>query len=463
MVHACNRDKCPTANINGPKMNCIECDKQIFVKCYGRCSDDGFFTFELPAGAIVVETQCLKQIKIKCATCQLANNNVNARPVSSTNTSEQSSSLSNPIPTPIRHKDAPKQSRQLPITGCLPSDKIDKIYDMISDVRRTVDRVVDNVIVHRTESKEYSQTIEEKINQATALIKSSATHSSSAINVNPLSYSSVVGSSNINSNSSFPSLATPNRLKRRRIEGASARPQGTPQTATPKSTLKGRTTLSGTSTDHGLTAPIKKTLSSRKVSPTSHLVRSLYLRNFATSVTVGTISELIKNKLPGISDNEFNVRILVKKDQPLDELSFVSFRLMCTEDLYPKCSDPSMWPHFAEIGEWLEQPREKRRLTTKASTPQSSNQTNVQQTATSNSNTVGSIAAVSPADTAGVLSAASTTDELILNLSMTKNSSHDMDFEQLTDTTTSHQGLLSPIAPEKPHLVKFDVPPAHSH
>ena len=61
--------------------------------------------------------------------------------------------------------------------------------------------------------------------------------------------------------------------------------------------------------------------------------------------------------------------------QPLEDLTFVSFRLMCTEELHPKCSEPSIWPDFAQIGDWLEKPREKQKSTATVDADKVSTQT----------------------------------------------------------------------------------------
>lgn len=35
MVHKCDRDSCPTVNVNGPKTKCVKCLNPCFLKCFG--------------------------------------------------------------------------------------------------------------------------------------------------------------------------------------------------------------------------------------------------------------------------------------------------------------------------------------------------------------------------------------------------------------------------------------------
>lgn len=82
--------------------------------------------------------------------------------------------------------------------------------------------------------------------------------------------------------------------------------------------------------------------------------RSLYISKLKPSVTEQSVIAYLKENVPGINDDLFALRLLVKKDQELDKLSFVSFRLNCNEDLFGKLSDPSFWPAHVMIGEFVE-------------------------------------------------------------------------------------------------------------
>lgn len=72
--------------------------------------------------------------------------------------------------------------------------------------------------------------------------------------------------------------------------------------------------------------------------------------------TVINISDYINEKIPHIAADDFAVRLLVKKDQQLDKLTFVSFRILCTDILYNKLKDPDFWPLGIRIGDFIEKP-----------------------------------------------------------------------------------------------------------
>lgn len=52
--------------------------------------------------------------------------------------------------------------------------------------------------------------------------------------------------------------------------------------------------------------------------------------------------------------------MLVKKDQAIDQLSFISFRLRCTAEYYATFKDSSFWTRHVMIGEFMEQKKKPR-------------------------------------------------------------------------------------------------------
>ena len=263
-----------------------------------------------------------------------------------------------------------KATRQTSITGYTSSDRLDKLHEAVANVQKSLGQVIANVDANRKDTKRYTDKIVTQIAESTTQISSALSSSSNvsskstpASTLTPTAFkptfAKVVGIFNAGSPRSFPPLnsRTPKRM---RYDDSSSRPSS--RDTTPKSSSNVRQTVSGTSTDHGLTAPIRNSQKPQRQSHTSKFTKSLYLRNFAPTVTVEIISSMIKRKIVNADDSNFSVRLLVKKDQQLDDLTFVSFRLMCTEEIFPKCSDPAIWPDFAEIGEWIERPRKTRRV-----------------------------------------------------------------------------------------------------
>lgn len=76
----------------------------------------------------------------------------------------------------------------------------------------------------------------------------------------------------------------------------------------------------------------------------SHLTKSIYISRLETTVTSDKIMKYIKNKLPELNETDIALRMLVKKGQVLDELTFSSYRLHCTEENCSTFLDSSFWP-----------------------------------------------------------------------------------------------------------------------
>lgn len=74
-------------------------------------------------------------------------------------------------------------------------------------------------------------------------------------------------------------------------------------------------------------------------------------------MTIESLTDFVKSKMPEVVERDFTLRMLVKKDQQLDTLNFLSFRLSCTDDIHKKVNDGEFWPKGIMIGEFIERPR----------------------------------------------------------------------------------------------------------
>lgn len=159
---------------------------------------------------------------------------------------------------------------------------------------------------------------------------------------NPVSYAAVARRKT--ESSSFPSINSPNKRPRIEIE-----------TPPKKSLFKRHELKSGMASivDHGLGDGVAVN-KLKSVSPYAHLTKSIYISRLQTSVTANDIAKYIKTKVPELNENDVLLRMLVKKEQQLEALTFISFRLSCTEELYVKLIDSSFWPHHVMIGEFIE-------------------------------------------------------------------------------------------------------------
>lgn len=121
--------------------------------------------------------------------------------------------------------------------------------------------------------------------------------------------------------------------------------------ATPKRTKITRESdlLSGTNASDELgNAVVIKTTTKYQQLP-----KAIYVSRLQTSVDVNKMSSYISKQLPDIKKEDFSLRLLVKADQKLEDLNFVSFRLSCTNELYDLLSKPDFWPKHVFIGEFI--------------------------------------------------------------------------------------------------------------
>lgn len=127
-----------------------------------------------------------------------------------------------------------------------------------------------------------------------------------------------------------------------------------------KLALKKRQLTAGKSIKQGLGAPVE--IQPRKPATVQRtpLNKSVYVSRIDPSVTTDNLVEYIKNELPNVNIKHFLPRLLVKKDQNLEELTYVSFRLQCTEALYDAFISPDFWPNHVKIGEFIEKQSDKR-------------------------------------------------------------------------------------------------------
>lgn len=133
-----------------------------------------------------------------------------------------------------------------------------------------------------------------------------------------------------------------------------------------KLALKNRTLVTGTieTSEHCLGKAVQpQTQKLHASNPTNNqrvnLPKSIYVSRLETSVKADDIVSYITKQTPNIDPSHISVRLLVKRDQDLKELTFVSFRLSCTEDLYDSLISPSFWPQHVRIGVFFEQQKQQ--------------------------------------------------------------------------------------------------------
>ncbi|RYE05023.1 MAG: hypothetical protein EOP33_07765 [Rickettsiaceae bacterium] len=127
-----------------------------------------------------------------------------------------------------------------------------------------------------------------------------------------------------------------------------------------KAAIKSRKLTSGNNTiaSHGLGSAIApKTAPARPKPVRIELPNSIYVSRMETSVTAENLIGYVKQQIPDLNIKHVAAHILVPKDKELENLSFVSFRLRCTNDLFDQLSSPDFWPSHVCIGEFVEKPK----------------------------------------------------------------------------------------------------------
>lgn len=343
---ACSRDDCPPANVKKEiTVNCGKCNCTIHLMCIGiaKTADEVLFH---------------KNIFVVCNSCLYVNSTSNI----SNLTSNSSTSISTPSSSKVLAK-TPKNTKNVSVditpksttqrsmydfTRPSPSiDKTDEMLSLLHDIKSSISK-------HRNETKSYAAVLSE--------IKESTRKPNYNANSNAFPmYSSVAQGNSSSNNNDFPSLTS--RPSKRKINEISS--LDTPKRmrtsakagSIQKSVFSGRKLISGTNNEvnHGLGSPVKIIpRTTQKSDFMRKLTKFIYLSRLKTNVTDQLISTYIKSNITGVSDDDFALRMLVKKDQDLTELSFISYRLNCTNELFDKLMEPSFWPSHVMIGEFIE-------------------------------------------------------------------------------------------------------------
>lgn len=130
-----------------------------------------------------------------------------------------------------------------------------------------------------------------------------------------------------------------------------------------KTAIKSRATTAGTNkiSSHGLGSAVKpKTVPVRSPMPDKvELTKSIYLSRFETTVTAKNIIEYVKQQLPQVDFKHVSAHLLAAKDAKLEEYSYISFRLRCTDELFITLKSSDFWPEHVFIGDFIDRPNKR--------------------------------------------------------------------------------------------------------
>lgn len=147
-----------------------------------------------------------------------------------------------------------------------------------------------------------------------------------------------------------------------------------------------------TGTEHNLGAPVviperrkltKRIESNGKLPARPKFKKSVYISRLEPSITVDGLKMFLGARMPDLNESDLDIRMLVKREQELSELSFISFCISCTDDLFSTLNSPSFWPAHIKMREFIHEPRKPRdNKTSKAATDGNSTSASIKSTPT---------------------------------------------------------------------------------
>lgn len=309
----CSRDDCPPSNVNrASTVKCKSCENEFHLPCFG---------IQKPSSELFV----IKNIVFICDECLISTSSPKRKNSSNRNVKQSTINLDGSISTPttpvfeIGRKSSINNSHNDQLLRKTVSSLATKIDDQIATI----------------------SALKQSVDSMHATVKTNKAVSSTFTSFSNRTYAEALGSTNSKQEKTYSAAKLTDSETQRKV--------------------KGRQLISGTcnTTTHNLGTPVVMKRRGDNYSSTqrSNLTKSIYVSRLQTNVSPEAISGYIKQQLPDINENDFMLRMLVKKDQQLDQLSFISFRLQCTDSVYESLMTPSFWPQHVLIGEFYERPR----------------------------------------------------------------------------------------------------------
>ncbi|RYE21729.1 MAG: hypothetical protein EOP42_25465 [Sphingobacteriaceae bacterium] len=368
--HICDREKCDSKSVQGPKTTCIKCGKIYFLLCFGfeKC---GFGGIKLKLNSECCIGLDPNSINFTCPNCDsvflndVVNDRMQTTPVSTPIGRMPNKMSSQSKTTTTKSTDTPEKPTQNPLITHLRAD--------ISKVAKQMQIVIETVKSNST----IAYALKEICTDTNAVVKSlsdKSTEHHTVLNTvadqikthNPNNMAPPVSRF---SSDEFPDIRSSKRKRKNdsptkqtfatTAQQMNSRPQSNELNEEVKIAVKKRQLIAGNSAKNGLgnAVPLGKPPTVKILRP---ILKSMYVSRMENTVTADEVTNYIKQNVTVTNDKDLNVRLLVKKDQPIEKLSFVSFRVSCTPELHEKLFDSSFWPRHVKIGEFYDNPRPKR-------------------------------------------------------------------------------------------------------
>lgn len=299
-THKCSRDGCPTTNVNGPKIKCITCQNQCYLKCFGLEIDESMngIKINLPNSTMWVEI----------ATSQFSCCIVNPAPNEMSPT-QQNSSTTNDF-----------------------DDKNTIINEMCEMKKILTDLKESNI----QQSIELSE-IKSLTTESNTMLKKTAEVDVMSRRLNQ--------NNNNTTGLLTPTASTTNspRTAKRRLH----------ETETPNQTPKINANKLPKARAGTREINIGPTPSLIQMTNKPIFEKSIWVSGLDPSVSIETLSDFITANTNLKNKDDFKCQSLVKKGTDTSKLRFISFKIDVKADDFEYLVDPCNWPKHVSVREFI--------------------------------------------------------------------------------------------------------------
>lgn len=352
----CSREDCPPININAKNnVNCHGCRVQFHLPC---------FNVAVPAHQLLV----IPNIVFICDECLTSGDISPKRKTANdaTKTPKQTVLRQSTL-TPGRLLGAPSHHDQLSKSEVVElqklvqnlSNKIDVNTNSVASLKVSVDSMHGTVSTNQAQIDESLKKNDNDFSSVTkAIVKKLDKIGQKQ------SYAQALGAS------------TSKQIVRNMPSDSSQQSSNISKQASTKAIVnkyKGHPLSSGTNevATHNLGAPVvipeRQNRRQQNTSNQVHAVpakpkfaKCVYISRLQNHITVEGLTQYLHTQIADLDESQMSIRMLVKKDQDVSDLSFISFCIACTESLYTKLGSPSFWPSHIKMREFVYEPKRPR-------------------------------------------------------------------------------------------------------
>lgn len=308
MAHKCDRESCPTANVNGPKSTCIHCKKTCYLLCYGaEKSSTGMVRFRLQNDlTIYVEVMDAKFVCIEC--------------VKAGNVAVQA-----------------MQCKQKSEIGEITNVQLMEALKVgFVDLKEHINA---NVEKNQTDVKECMREITETVK------KNSRPNEAKSDSSNKPLYSSVLRSKR------KVLFTTPISTKRKRPDDNDDGTDGGEKKTSKPIKLPVPKPMSGRS--EAVIGQKPKPKEQKQMMQRKSYEKSLRVAGLDPSVTVDELCDYIVKNTSLNDKSKFNCTMLVKKGQDLSTFTYISAKVDVTNEDFDRLMNMDLWPNYVTVREFI--------------------------------------------------------------------------------------------------------------